>query len=309
MERKPPLVTVVVPTYNHENYVVECIKSILEQDYPNMELIVINDGSTDSTDAKVRGLNALRPRPFTYISKKNEGVGKTMSLGLKTSRGEYFCEVCSDDVLLPGAVRKRVEYMEAHPEADAVFGRLNHMDKSGRPIAPAGRAKSMFRSDRHTFEDFLKGNARICFHAGMYRTSFLRGLGGFDEDFYTEDACMSYLIALRGRVSCLDEAVVNYRMHETNISKGRPLWMRREKMMALEKLSAFPETGHVKRLISKYLFTEYLKYVREGFKTAEDRVSMATALDKALKLRPYSFKAVYYKLRLKAGCSRVIPAF
>ncbi|MFZ3071951.1 MAG: glycosyltransferase family A protein [Thermodesulfobacteriota bacterium] len=299
MERKPPLVTVVVPTYNHENYVIECIESILGQDYPNIELIVINDGSTDSTDAKLRGFNALCPRPFTYISKKNEGVGKTMSLGLKTSRGEYFCEVCSDDALLPGAISKRVDYLEANPEADAVFGGLNHMDGSGRPIAPSRSAKSMFRSDRHIFEDFLKGNARICFHAGMYRTSFLKGLGGFDEDFYTEDAYMSYLIALRGRVSCLDEAVVNYRSHETNISKGKPLWMRREKALALEKLYASSETGYLKRLISKYLFREYLKYVREGFKATEDRVKIATALDKALKLRPYSLKAVYYKLRLR----------
>src|SRR3990172_250496 len=184
MGKELPFVTVVVPAYNHENYVIDCIESILSQDYPNIDLVVINDGSTDGTDEKIMGLTGQGGRPFRYISKENEGLIKTLNLGLKLARGKYFCELASDDMVLPGSIRKRVEYLEANPRAEAVFADgyfLNASEKTSTRILQGTVAG--YHGPEHTIENLIKGDAIIMFPSGMIKKSTLDALGGFDEDF------------------------------------------------------------------------------------------------------------------------------
>lgn len=303
MALRSPLVTVVVPTYNHENYVLDCLLSIVEQDYPNIELIVINDGSTDSTDSKIKDFIEQHGCKFRYISKQNEGVGKTVNLGLTLANGKYFCEVCSDDMLLPESISKRVDYMEAHSECDAVFANGYIMKGNLKTDAYFldGRRRRGYTSAEHTFEDYLKKNATIVFHTGMTKTSFLRKLGGFDEDFYSEDVYMRYLILRYAIVAYLNEPVLYYRLHETNISKDGPLWIKWEKILALEKLYAAEQTEHLRRVIKKYLFKACLRYVKAGIGKGENRGRLLIALGKAVKIRPFSFKALYYMVMLRSA--------
>lgn len=308
-----PLVSVVVPTFNHEKYVLECIESILSQDYPNIELIVINDGSTDGTDEKLRGYLKEHHGAFTYISKVNEGVGTTMNKGLGMAEGEYFCEVCSDDTLVPGSITKRVAYLEEHSEVEAVFGSIESMDKDGLLVdIPSDGRKAGFDSSVHTFEDFVKARVSFTFHAGMSRTEVLRRVGGFDEDFYTEDTYMRYLLVLFARVASLDEVVVRYRHHETNISKGRPFFMRREKILSFEKLLGITKEEPIRRVLKDQLFREYLKYLKRGLDGDDGgdgpdqvggigQVDIQGVLDKARALRPYSLKTIYYRVLFALG--------
>ncbi|MBI5598234.1 MAG: glycosyltransferase family 2 protein [Deltaproteobacteria bacterium] len=297
MDKPAPLVTVVVPTYNHENYVLDCITSILEEDYPAIELIVINDGSTDSTDLRIRGFIKKSGRGFKYISKPNEGVCRTMNLGLGMAKGKYFCEVCSDDILLPGGIRKRVDYLEANPAVDAVFGHVEMMDASGRSFDREGEGrKKAYTSADHTFEDFVKGDAFIIVHAGMYKTSVLRDLKVFDGDFYTEDTYAQCLLAMHPNIASIGETVLRYRRHDTNISKTMRLSIRRDKVMAFEKLYASAGEGRLKEVIRRQLFTEYLKYVKVGLQQGVNRGLLTREVGKAIGIRPWSFKAFYYML-------------
>ncbi|MCK4738568.1 MAG: glycosyltransferase family 2 protein [Deltaproteobacteria bacterium] len=300
---KFPLVSVVVPTYNHSSYISDCLKSITSQDYPNIELIVINDGSTDKTDEVIKKFISETDFEIKYTTKKNEGVGKTMSLGLKQASGEYFCELCSDDLLPPTSISRRVEYMEAHKSADVVFGRIRAIDAQGVLIEPSGdKEKPGFDSELHTFEEFVQNKAIITFHTGMSRTSALREVGGFDEDFYTEDTYIRYLLVVFKEVAFLDEPVVDYRHHGTNISKGKPFWMRSEKILSFEKLLSrveeISEKVELRNIIKEQLFSELLKYLKIGFKVGEKRMALAIRLKKALGLRPLSLKANYYRLKL-----------
>src|SRR3990170_1745107 len=121
MQRDFPLVSIVVPAYNHEAYVVECLESVLAQDYPNIEFIVINDGSTDSTGQRIEEFLKKNGERFRYVSKPNEGLIKTLNLGITLASGKYFCEIASDDILIPDSVRKRVSYMEENQSLDVAF--------------------------------------------------------------------------------------------------------------------------------------------------------------------------------------------
>lgn len=294
-----PLVTVIVPAYNHEDYVVECVQSILEQDYPNMDVIVINDGSTDSTDLRIRGWMEKNGKDFRYVSKQNEGLIRTLNLGLKMSKGEYFCECASDDALLPGSIRKRVEYLLANPALDCVFADGYIIEGGAKTEKRLFDGKIGFRSAEHFIGDLLKGRARIFFASGMIKRSVIDAFGAFDEDFrYYEDRLLKYQIALKPEVGYLDEPVMYYRVHSTNTSKGNPLWVRAEGILAFEKLTGM-YGDEFRGIFEPYLFKEYLKYLKVGIENGADRAVLMRELKKALRMRPYSLKALYILISLK----------
>lgn len=293
------LVTVVIPVYNHEKYILSAIESVLSQDYPNIELIVINDGSTDGTDEVIKGFLKSNGEVFKYIAKKNEGVGKTMALGLSEASGEYFCELCSDDLLTPSSIKKRWEFINQREDIDVVFGSLMSIDSDGKPLGEIIRDKEAYSSDRHNFSDFMKRRAIYTIHAGLYRRDRLRSIGGFHEGFFTEDVHLNFLLPLFAKIASIDEQVVCYRQHDTNISSGKPLWMREEKVKSLEIILNLPNLNKIYvDDVKKYLFIEYMKYIKAGLKGGLKKEELKSILSKAFDIKQVSLKAWYYKLRL-----------
>lgn len=298
MENKNyPLVTVVVPTYNHGEYVGECIESILTQDYPLIELIVVNDGSTDDTDEVIEKLKKVNKYDFTYITKENEGVGKTMAKGLSLAKGEFFMEVCADDILVAGSVEKRVDAILNNDNVDFIFAnayRMKDREKT-KELLIAGD-KQGFDSRRHSFKDFAENRATIILHSGILRVKTFKELGGYDSRFYTEDVYLRYLLALKGNVAFLDEPVLYYREHGTNISKGKPFWMRKEKILSLETLLSIAGNNEEKEEIKSFLFDEYLKFLKRAKKEDVKEEEINEVFKKAKTICPVSLKLFLYKL-------------
>ena len=92
-----PLVTVTIPAYNHESYVQMAIDSVMGQSYENIDLIVIDDGSTDHTAEKIRECCDRYGERIRFVSQKNQGLVRTLNLGIELSKGTYWCQVASDD--------------------------------------------------------------------------------------------------------------------------------------------------------------------------------------------------------------------
>ncbi len=302
MERCDPLVTVVVPAYNHEDYVTECLSSIVEQDYPSLELIVINDGSTDSTAARIKEFMAGRCAGFRYISKENEGLVRTLNMGLSLAKGKYFCQIGSDDLLVPGSIRSRVEFLETHPDVDVVFADAYLMYGRKKTTERLyGTAKRGYRSAEHTLKDLLTRDARIFLPTGMFKRTLLKALGGFDEDFtWCEDTFMKYMVALHARVEYLDKVVMYHRKHDSNVS-GSWLRIMPDKILAMEKLHAMVERGPLKRLVEDKLYKYNLKYFEKGMKSEVDSDRLTAALENAIRIRPYASKSLYYRLFVALG--------
>lgn len=298
MEQGFPLVSIVVPAYNHEDYVAECLESVFAQDYPNIELIVINDGSTDSTGARIEEFSSSRGERFRYVSKPNEGLIKTLNLGITLASGKYFCEIASDDVLLPCSVRKRVSYMEENRSLDAAFADAYIMrgrEKTDERLL--GSKKKGFRSSEHTIRDFIERKARIFFPTGIFRLEFLRRLGGFDEDFrFCEDTYARYKLILNANIGYMDEPVMYYRLHGSNVSRSNPMRVMPEKILALEKLLNDVKAPSLKRLIEGKLLKYNLKYLKMLVEDGSKKEEVLKTLDKAARLRPWSSKALYYRI-------------
>ena len=131
MDQNPrPLVTVITPTYNRASLIVETIESVLNQSYPHIEYIVLDDGSQDNTQAILASYEGR----ILWDSHPNMGEARTVNKGFKMATGDYVIVVNSDDPILPGMIETEVAFMEAHPDLLMAYPDWLVIDAQSKPI-------------------------------------------------------------------------------------------------------------------------------------------------------------------------------
>jgi glycosyltransferase involved in cell wall biosynthesis len=125
-----PWVSVVTPAYNQGMFLRDTIESVLSQDYPNIELLVLNDGSTDETESILQEYTGR----IRWETQKNIGQTATINKGWRMTKGEIITWLNSDDTFMHGGVRKGVEYLTAHPETSIVFADSLFTTADGTPL-------------------------------------------------------------------------------------------------------------------------------------------------------------------------------
>nr|WP_207882826.1 glycosyltransferase [Pseudomonas sp. 30_B] len=209
-----PLISVLVPCYNRERYIEDALLSILEQDYPNFELIVVDDGSQD---ASIERIEALQQRhDFQFYRQANQGVSAALNTALSHARGELVATPDSDDIMMPGRLSLQARYMKEHPEVGCLGGRVIYIDADGKRLK--GEPRDGVR--RYSFDDLLGKAIAIGATVAMYRRDAIERAGGYDPEIRIQDFQMSLKIAHLGyRVEVLPDVVSGYRRHEGNLSK------------------------------------------------------------------------------------------
>lgn len=125
-----PLVTIITPTYNRADYLQETIESVLKQDYPNVEYLVLDDGSKDNTVELLQKYNGK----LFWESHENMGEVRTVNKGFAMAKGKYIAVVNSDDPLLPGAISAAVETFTSNPDVLVVYPDWQYIDNEGKPF-------------------------------------------------------------------------------------------------------------------------------------------------------------------------------
>ena len=120
------LVTVIIPCYNHAQFLGEAISSVLDQGYPNLEVIVVDDGSDDETVEVAGSYEEVK-----CISQANQGLARARNRGLRVSRGEYILFLDADDRLVEGALREGADTLDTHPDCAFVYGNVRLIDANG----------------------------------------------------------------------------------------------------------------------------------------------------------------------------------
>jgi glycosyltransferase involved in cell wall biosynthesis len=177
MEKTQPLVSIVTPSYNQGRFIRETIESVLSQDYSPIEYWVMDGASTDDT---VEILKTYGKR-ILWVSEKDHGQSHAVNKGWRRSKGEILGWLNSDDIYLPGAVRKAVEFLEGNPSVAAVYGEGYHIREDGSII------------ERYPTEPFsdqrLKETCFICQPTVFIRRNVLENVGFLDEGL---NFCMDY---------------------------------------------------------------------------------------------------------------------
>jgi alpha-1,3-rhamnosyltransferase len=220
-----PLVSVIMPAFNHELYIEAALQSIGDQTHKNIELIVINDGSTDGTAEIIEAyIKKNSGRNIRYMNKRNEGVCKTLNKGLEMSSGDYIAFLASDDLWLPDRLAVQLEFMENNRNIGMVFADAWFLDFSGK----TNRKWSDYKPQINNY--FKNGIQNGDLYAllltqplvpaltVLIRRQVLFAVGFFDERLLYEDHDLWLRIAMNYPLGYIRQPLAYYRVHAANIS-------------------------------------------------------------------------------------------
>ena len=211
-----PLVSVVVPVYNQGEYVRSAVESVLAQEYSPLELIVIDDGSTDDTPEVLRDYVGRAE----LIRQENRGAAAALNRGIRATRGSLVCWLSADDEFLPGKLEAQVAAFLESPDVGMVHTGYVDVDGSGTVLRTA-RVPAAVDADPFVtvyWRNSTNGSTV------MLRREVFDELGGFDESLRADvDADMWMRIAMRWRITTVPGVYVRYRVHGNSLSANVPL--------------------------------------------------------------------------------------
>lgn len=173
-ETNLPLVSIVTPSYNQGRYLETTIRSVLEQDYPRIEYLIIDGGSTDDS---IEIIQRYADRLAGWVSEKDRGQTDAINKGFARATGEILAWINSDDTYQPGAVSEAVAYLMAHPEAGMVYGDASYIDETGRVIGK-------FPAMQASYPRLRQGKVNIPQQSSFFRADLWRRVGPLDPTFY-----------------------------------------------------------------------------------------------------------------------------
>lgn len=211
-----PLVSVLIPCYNVEMYIEESINSILNQTYTNLEIIAINDCSTDSTGDVLQKLAKKDSRITIINNSENLKLIKTLNKGLELCNGDYIARMDADDISLPTRIEKEVDFLEKHKDHDIVSTQF-YAFRSENPSKRNLHHSPLQDSELRAYMLFKSG---ICHPAVLIRKRVFSELGlRFDLKYlHVEDYALWSEAIYKTKIANLSEPLLLYRVHKHQVS-------------------------------------------------------------------------------------------
>ncbi|MDB5326645.1 MAG: hypothetical protein JWM57_2214 [Phycisphaerales bacterium] len=212
-----PKVSVILPAYNAERYIRSAVESILAQTFRDFEFIIVNDGSTDGTEAILRDLATADAR-IKLISRRNTGYVVALLEAVAASTGEYMARMDGDDWSMPERFAKQVALLDARPEVGVVGTAYQLMDELGRKL----HTQYQPPDDTSLQARCLAGTTPICHPSAMIRRCVYDAVGGYTiETLPAEDLDLWLRIGEVSKLACLPDVLLKYRLHAGSISETK----------------------------------------------------------------------------------------
>ena len=318
-----PLVSIIIPVYNGAKYLREAIDSALAQTYPNIEVLVINDGSRD--EGETHQIAISYGKSIRYYKKQNGGAASALNLGISQMQGEYFAWLSHDDLYLPSKIEKQVDFLLSHKKPQAlVFSGFVVVDASGHEIH---RVMPIHKYNKEQLSKplfaLLHGQINGC--ALLVHKSHFERVGVFREDLRTthdyelwfrmmrEETCYCYEEALS--ISRIHDEQTGQRYKEEHIRESDNLWIHmmetlsdQEKIALNGSLNAFYKQVYL--LLSTYTSNvEAMKHAKNNMNGYQKMVLQIERFFVLLRETVYSCKQYGLQAtfnRVKRGLQRII---
>lgn len=204
MSDSSPLVSIVTPSFNQARFLEETMLSVLNQDYPHIEYLVVDGGSTDGS---VEIIRKYASQLAWWVSEADLGQTDAINKGFARARGEVFAWLNSDDTYLPHAVSEAVAFLQDHPDVGMVYGDANYIDESGRIL---GR----FPARQTDYHRLRRGYVHIPQQAAFFRAELWRRVGPLDPTYYfAMDYDLWVRLAKITRLQYHPRLWANFRLH------------------------------------------------------------------------------------------------
>jgi len=234
MLTRPPLVSVIIPTYNYAAFIEQAIKSVLDQTFQNFEILVVDDGSTDNTR------EVIKKFPARYIYQTNRGAAAARNYGIREARGELIAFLDADDLWLPDKLEKQLQMFERDPGIGLVYSLFYFFEsESGaiigyKPIRECARGFVLTQ---------MFGSCIIGSPTPLIRRDVFEKVGLYQEGLTgVEDYHLWLRIAAQYRIDYVPEYLAMYRVHESRCSsKKLGEWMRALETILIDCQHSYPE--------------------------------------------------------------------
>ncbi len=254
MSNAQPLVSIIVSCYNHQNYITACIESIVKQSYGNIELIVIDDGSSDNSADILQQLS--NKYSFYFIRQKNMGLTRTLNKALAQAKGKYIAPLGSDDIIMLDKTEKQVEFLEKNPDIAVVGGNILCIDDNGN-IKQKQRFKEYREIDFKAV--FLTPKQIPAAPTVMIRADILSKVNGFSTESNLEDLDLWLKITYaHHKIAVMNDLFAYYRVHQSNSYKNYQ-FMTESLMKTYLPYSKEPEYSAVKNQVLLRMFLKVSK--------------------------------------------------
>ena len=322
------LVSVIVPTYNVEQYIASTIRSVLEQTYSNFELLIIDD---ESPDRSVEICQQFEDPRIKIISQKNRGLAGARNTGIRHASGDYLAFLDSDDLWLPEKLEKHVRHLDRSPEVGISFSRSGFIDGNGKSLGIYQMPKLKDITATHLLcrNPIGNGSAPVIRRETLKEIEFQENFYGTVENFYFDDrfrqsedieCWIRIVLTTKWKIEGIPEALTLYRVNteglSANILKQLDSWekvIEKTRNYAPEVLNRWEKPARAYQL--RYLARRAIrlkdtqmaiKLVNEALRThwfilfAEPRRTLLTLCAAYLmRLLPFSFYAQIEALALK----------
>jgi len=199
------LVSIITPSYNQGKFLAETMRSVLEQDYPHIEYLIIDGGSTDNT---VEVIKSFEKRLAYWVSEKDRGQTDAINKGFDHAKGQILAYINSDDTYNPGAVSAAVKYLSEHPDVGVVYSDLNFIDEESRVVGKFPAAQTDLKKLR-------RGFVHVPQPATFFRAEYWKQIRPLDPTFFfAMDYDLWVRLATVTKLQYLPGPVwANFRMH------------------------------------------------------------------------------------------------
>lgn len=268
-----PLVTIICLCYNHEQFVVESLDSVLKQSYKNIELIIADDCSTDSSEIIIKKWLENYPEIKFISNESNLGNTKTFNKGLKFAKGDYVIDLAADDVLLPDCVEKQIAaFLNSETKKLAiVYGNAEIISENNthlRYYYDINTEKKALKkpAEGDIYSSILSQSSMICSVSSMVKREVLDELNGYDENLAYEDLDLWIRVARNYNFEFIDSVLIQKRELENSLGNQfyRKLNSRTRKInhstyLIIKKAIALNKTKAENKAVLKRVHQEMVK--------------------------------------------------
>jgi glycosyltransferase involved in cell wall biosynthesis len=215
---QPPRVSVVIPAYNAQRYLVESVESVLIQTFGDFECIVVDDGSTDRT-AQIIDELARRDARVRKLTIPHGGIVKGLNAGIEAARGKYIARTDADDICLPTRFERQVQYLDEHPDCVVLGSKVTLVDPFNATLWDVD-----VKANHEAIEtELLRGNGWAVIHPStMLRRETVLVTGGYRAEYeWVEDLDLFLRMGRIGLLANLQEPLLRYRQHFASVNRTR----------------------------------------------------------------------------------------
>ena len=250
------MISVVLPTYNGEKYISQAIESILNQTFKDFELVIINDASTDHTLRIVNGYAEKDERIKVITNTVNSKLPKSLNIGFRICKGDYFTWTSDDNILHPDVFKKLVSALENHSDVSFVFSCEEFIDEKGKVI---GRRKHPHNLNEIYFKNIISASF-------LYRRDVHEQLGGYDETkFLVEDYDFFLRAYEKYKFLYIPEVLYSYRKHAESLTGTRRMEAKSRTIELLKLFNQRASSEEVRSMTAKGISNLYLDLSNEYF--------------------------------------------